>query len=159
MVRTPLSELRGSEQENDASPPLSYSEQFHKVFPMYLAMGMTYEQFWDGDSILAVDYRKADEIRNDKLNQQLWLQGMYIYEALCDVAPILRAFPKKGTKPHKYPTEPYAITQKEQKQKSEQKEKLVAEKGKAMLDAMIRKQKNPQPIKEEKEVKEYADNR
>jgi len=159
LVRTPLSELRGSEQENDASPPLSYSEQFHKVFPMYLAMGMTYEQFWDGDSILAVDYRKADEIRNDKLNQQLWLQGMYIYEALCDVAPILRAFPKKGTKPHKYPAEPYAISQKERKQKSEQKEKLVAEKGKAMLDAMIRKQKNPQPIKEEKEVKEYADNR
>ena len=159
MVRTPLSELRGSEQENDASPPLSYSEQFHKVFPMYLAMGMTYEQFWDGDSILVVDYRKADEIRNDKLNQQLWLQGMYIYEALCDVAPILRAFPKKGTKPHKYPAEPYAISQKERKQKSEQKEKLVAEKGKAMLEAMIRKRKTPAPIKEEKEVSEYADNR
>lgn len=158
MVRVPLSELRGSEQENDASPPLSYSEQFHRVFPSYLAMGMTYEQFWDGDSVLAAEYRKAEEIRNEKLNQQLWLQGMYIYEALCDVAPILRAFTKKGTRPHKYPTEPYPISQRERKQKAEQKEKQVSMKGKAMLDALIMKQKLPKPTKEEKGVSEYADN-
>ena len=30
------------------------------------------------------------------------MQGLYIYEALCDVAPILHAFAKPGTKPLPY---------------------------------------------------------
>lgn len=47
---------------------------------------------------------------------------MYIYEALCDVAPVLRAFVKNGTKPGEYPKEPYALTseQIEERQKTEE---------------------------------------
>lgn len=40
--------------------------------------------------------------------------GMYIYEAMCDVSPVLHAFARKGTKPIPYRTEPYPIGKKEE---------------------------------------------
>lgn len=78
---------------------------------------MTYEQYWDGDSTLPIYYRKAQSIRNTNRNQELWLQGMYIYDALCRVSPVLNAFAKNGTKPVAYTSEPYALTYAEQVQK------------------------------------------
>ena len=77
---------------------------------------MTYEQFWEMDSTLVIYYRKAEELRAKNRNQDLWLQGMYIYEALCDVSPVLRAFAKKGVKPIPYREKPYPLTQKERAQ-------------------------------------------
>lgn len=68
---------------------------------------MTYEQFWNMDYELVRYYRKAAKIKQDLDNQQAWLQGAYFYEALADVAPILHAFAKKGTKPIPYRDSPY----------------------------------------------------
>ena len=98
---------------------------------------MTPEQYWDGDPELVKYYRKAEEIRNKKRNQELWLQGMYIYEALCDASPIFHAFAKKGTKPRPYSTAPYALTLKEQKKEKEAKEKAVSSKGKRYMEALM----------------------
>ena len=98
---------------------------------------MTYEQYWNGDCTLPIYYRKAEEMRNEKRNQELWLQGMYIYEALCDVAPILQAFAKKGTKPTPYSSNPYPISVKEQKRIEEEKERKIAEKGKRNMEALM----------------------
>lgn len=99
---------------------------------------MTYEQFWDGDPHLAKYYRQADELKVERKNQELWLQGLYIYEALCDVAPILQAMAKKGTKARPYPEQPYAITEKQRKRELEEKERRVAEKGKRMMEMFMR---------------------
>lgn len=71
---------------------------------------MTPKQFWDDDCQLARYYREAEHHREDKFNRQAHLQGMYIYEALCDVAPILHAFADKGTKANPYPDKPYELT-------------------------------------------------
>ena len=68
---------------------------------------MTYEQYWEQDSWLVKAYRKAQEIRRDEANFRAWLQGMYVYEAIADIAPILHAFAKKGTKARKYAEKPY----------------------------------------------------
>lgn len=160
MVSGSLSDLRGSEQEGDAeaSPPFTYAKKFHEAFPQYLAIGMTYEQFWDGDCTLVVDYRKAEEIRNRKLNQEMWLQGMYFYEALCDVAPIIRAFGKKGTRPHKYPSEPYSLTEKERKATNERKERQVFNKGLAMMQALMKVNNSKFDSSENDAEKEVSDN-
>ena len=83
------------------------SEVFDEAFPNYLAMGMTYEQFWEMDSTLVIPYRKAYQIQQEQANHLAWLQGMYIYEALCDVAPVLNAFAKSGTKVRPYSEKPY----------------------------------------------------
>lgn len=123
--------------EDQSAPLITHTQRFYEVFPYYLAIGMTPEQYWDGDPELVKYYRKAEEIRNEKRNQELWLQGMYIYEALCDASPIFHAFAKKGTKPRPYSTAPYALTVKEQKKEKEAKEKAVSSKGKRYMEALM----------------------
>ena len=114
----------------------TYTERFYELFPYYLAIGMTPEQYWDGDCTLPKYFRKAEELRNEKRNQELWLQGMYIYEAICDVSPILHAFAKKGTKPTPYSAKPYPLNAKQSKRDEEEKQRKLAEKGKKFMEAM-----------------------
>ena len=83
--------------------------------------------------MLALYYRKAEEMRQKRKNQELWLQGMYIYEALCDVAPVLHAFAKRGTKPVPYPDHPYSITSKEREAEEERQRKREQEKAKQYM--------------------------
>lgn len=72
-------------------------------------LGMSLEDYWNGDPQIAKWYRKADKLKTDRMNTQLWLQGMYVYEAIADLSPILQAFAKKGTKAQPYPDKPYAL--------------------------------------------------
>lgn len=140
MVSGSLSVSGGSEH-NVRSPFLTYTEQFYEVFPYYLSIGMTYDQYWNDDPTLVIYYRKADEMRIERKNQELWLQGMYIYEALCDVAPIMHAMAKKGTKARPYTEQPYAITEKQRRREIEEKERKVANKGKRMMEMFMKRSK------------------
>ena len=132
------SSLSTTEEDGQQGSPSSftYTEKFYELFPYYLSIGMTPEQYWEGDCTLVKYYRKAEELRNEKRNQELWLQGMYIYEAICDVSPILHAFAKKGTKPTPYAEKPYPITRKQVKNDEEEKQRKLAEKGKRFMEAM-----------------------
>lgn len=138
LVSGSLSVDEGSEQKV-RSPFLTYTEQFYEVFPYYLSIGMTYEQFWDDDPTLVIYYRRADELRNERMNQELWLQGMYIYDALCDVAPVMNAMAKRGTKPHPYPEKPYPISDRQRRRDKEEQERKVAMKGKRLIEALMSK--------------------
>ena len=135
LVSSSLSTTEGSGQSGSL-PSFTYTEKFYELFPYYLSIGMTPEQYWDGDSTLVKYYRKAEELRNDKRNQELWLQGMYVYEAICDVAPILHAFAKKGTKPTPYSAKPYPLNDKQTKRDEEEKQRKLTEKGKRFMEAM-----------------------
>lgn len=86
---------------------------------------MSADEFWNGDPILAIDYRKADRLIRKRQNQMLWLQGGYVYDALCEVSPIYHTFAKKGTKPTPYNEEPYPIDKRDEKEIEKQK---IAEK-------------------------------
>lgn len=137
MVSGSLSATEGGER--DSSLPLfTYTERFYEQFPYYLAIGMTPEQYWDGDPALAKYYRKADAIKSERVNQELWLQGMYIYEAICDASPILHSFAKKGTKPHPYTDKPYPLSDKQRKRDTVVKEKAVSDKGKRFMEAFMK---------------------
>lgn len=63
---------------------------------------MTYEQFWYEDLTIAKMYLKAYKVKQKRETEMdqwyMWKQGMYIYEALCDVSPVLHAFSKKRNK-------------------------------------------------------------
>ena len=137
LVSSSLSITGGSEQNGSAPSFITYTEKFYEAFPYYLSIGMTYEQFWNDDPTLVKYYRKADEIRKERRNEELWLQGMYIYEALCDVSPVLHAFAKKGTKPLPYSSKPYAITEQQHRQDEEEKERKIAEKGKKFMESIM----------------------
>lgn len=59
---------------------------------------------------------------------------MYVYEALCDVSPILHAFCKKGTKPLPYPTKPYGIDGDKEKTEEEKQQEIENERLKAIVN-------------------------
>lgn len=136
MVSDLLSSTEGSGGEVTA-PLKTYTEKFNEFFPYYLSIGMTEEQYWDRDSNLVVAYRKAEDLRNNRRNQEMWVQGAYIYDVLCRVSPIFHDFAKKGTKPTPYIPEPYALTEKEVEFKQIQKEKKTFDKGKKMLEGFM----------------------
>jgi len=115
---------------------------------------MSYDQYWNEDCLLTVYYRKAHELRKDRKNQELWLQGMYIYEALCDVSPVLHAFAKSGTKPLPYPDKPYPVAKEEIIKQKEFREKANRQKAKAMFEAWAERLNLP----EKKEVSADGNN-
>ena len=136
LVSSSLSATGGSEPTGSA-PSFTYTEKFYELFPYYLAIGMTYDQYWNDDPTLVKYYRKAAEIQKERRNEELWLQGMYIYEALCDVSPILHAYAKKGTKPQPYSDKPYSITETQRKREEEEHARKIAEKGKRFMNAIM----------------------
>ena len=141
---------RGGESKGFAA--LSYTEVFYNHLPYYLAIGMPNDLFWNGDCRLTESYRKAEEIKRKQRNQDLWLQGLYFYEALCDVSPILQAFAKKGTKPTPYTSEPYATSKKEVEERRERNEKLRYEKTKAKMASWAAKTNTQIAIRAGQEV-------
>lgn len=98
----------------------TYTEQFKKCFPFYLSIGMTYEQFWEGDSSLPIFYRQAYEMKqkseNEINNFNAWLQGRYIAEA------ISACFSKN----YNYPDKPYEI---EEKNKDKTQDEIMLERA------------------------------
>ena len=129
--------IKGSGENYASTSPFPYTEIFYKQFPYYLSIGMTEEQYWDRDCLLVKYYREAEELRNEKQNQQAWLQGMYVYDALNRVAPILHAFAKKGTKAQPYVEQAYPITKRSAKEAEENKEKAKAQKGMRFMEAYM----------------------
>lgn len=112
------------EQGKGVESDFPLTRLFEKLCPIYMVYGMTYDEFWHGDVYRALFYKKAYEMKT-KMQYELndynfWLQGMYVYEAICDASPIYHAFAKKGTKPLPYSSEPYSIKQKKEKEMTEQ---------------------------------------
>ncbi len=148
LVTEPPSQ-RGAESKRGSAPPLSYSEVFVRQFPFYLALGMTYDQYWNEDCMLVKSYREAYELRRRERNHDLWLQGLYIYNALCSASPLFR-FSTKPVKAHPYLEEPFAITKEENENRAQREERLRYEKIKAKMQAWVEKGK------EQKEVEEHG---
>ena len=113
-----------------------------------MSIGMTYDEFWNQDVRLVETYRKAAELRDKRRNQELWLQGMYIYEALCDASPLFRFSMKKGAiKPEPYAKEPYPITAAEAREREEREARAKEERLKAefaLFAEQIRKKMPPE---------------
>lgn len=84
------------------------SEIFDNLCPTYMAYGMSYDEYWNGDAYRPYFYRKAYKEKQKIDDEKLWLQGAYVYDAVARLAPILQAFAKKGTKPTPYPKKPYS---------------------------------------------------
>lgn len=111
-----------------------------------MSIGMSYNQFWYGDVRLTEYYRKADELRLKRKNQELWLQGMYMYEALCDASPLFRFSLKGGQiKPQPYAEEPYPITEDEVQEREERKARAEQERLKAEFAAFVEGMKIRKP--------------
>lgn len=103
------------------------TDAFEEAFPYYLAIGMSYEQFWDDRPELVIPYRRADEIRRRRMNEELWLNGMYTADALLATVGNMLS---KGAK-NQYPTEPRPITLSEIEERRERERRAKEEEIKA----------------------------
>lgn len=123
--------------ESEPSEPPTLAEIFAQAFPYYLAMGMTYDEFWRGAPSLVRDYRKAHDLKRHERNYELWMQGRYIFEAL-RCAPLLVGFPEKGYKVPSgagYPDMPYPLTEQEAREREIQRENENTKRFIAQLEA------------------------
>lgn len=90
------------------SPSITFSEWADELCGYYMAIGVTEQDYWYGDPTHLKYYVSAHEKKNEQKNQELWLQGLYIYKALNVV--INNALAKKGSKPETYLEQPIRIT-------------------------------------------------
>lgn len=90
-----------------------------------MAMGMSPEEYWNGDPYLTVVYRKMWDIRKDQQNEAAWWQGLYIYDALATIAHNLTK--RKGEKRQTYPTKPYELEARTEEQKAAKKKQAQKE--------------------------------
>lgn len=140
----------GLDSSTSQSETTSYSAIFREWFPYFLSLGMTPDEYWNQDCTLVKAYRKAEEIRRERTNTEAWLQGMYIYEALCNVSPVFHAFAKSGTKPVPYPNRPYALTEKESQRRKQEDEQARILKKKQAFEAWAAGLDLPNSAPEEK---------
>ena len=106
---------------------------------------MTPNQFWNGDVWLTADYYRASQLAAQRKSEEMWLQGLYIYNAVAvAVGNVLR---KKGTKAAKYIEKPIRIipyTEEEKKAKAEEERRrlvLYLDGFKKSFEAKKRKKK------------------
>lgn len=95
---------------------------FFNAFPYYMAMGMSYEEYWNGPPYLVCAYRKAWEMKRKNDEWARWRQGDYFYNALLCAAPVLKPFVKES-KPGKYPDQPWPLTEEEAAEQDEARER------------------------------------
>lgn len=125
----------GSDEGEIPVTPISLAEMFTQICPAYMAMGMSYDEFWHCNTKVHRAYRLAWEQKKAYRNWEMWWQGGYIYEALLKVAPVMRAaFGKGKVEPGKYSEEPYPLTQRESDAMQERKHQESMKRMLAMFE-------------------------
>lgn len=89
-----------------------------------MSMGMTYEQYWYGDTYMARAFYKADKLKREQRDENAWLIGAYVCRAI--ESTIGNAFLKKGCQPIEYPDMPKFMEKRlredEERRRSEEQE-------------------------------------
>lgn len=93
---------------------------------------MTAGEYWNGDPALAIAYRKKHQYEMEERNHELWLQGLYLYEAMLCVSPVFHDF-AKNPKPLPYRDKPFPITQREAEERAEDTVERAKEQQKDVL--------------------------
>ena len=125
----------GGESSDTTDTPDSCREIFDKALPQYLAIGMTYDEFYRQDHTLVIAYRKAHELKRKEENENFWLMGAYVYHAICKASPLLAPF-AKHPKPEDYLNKPFPLFADETENAES---KAVENKGMAYMLAQMTK--------------------
>ena len=111
----------------------SLTKLFEHECPYYMSYGMSFNEYWYEDAYLVKFYRESYKLKMRHEDVFMWKQGMYIYEALCDVSPILHAFSKSGAKPLPYRTKPMYEEIRDMKTEKEKQIEIENERLKARI--------------------------
>lgn len=99
-----------------------------------MSIGMTFDEFWNQDVAMVRAYRKAHELKRRQQNEVLWMQGLYIRDAL--LSTVGNMFASKGSVPNEYPAEPYPVTAEQVAEKEAAEHRRMEERMKADFMAM-----------------------
>ena len=111
-------ELGSQEPNSKTASPKEILDYFEELLCYAMSIGMTEKQYWYDDPKLINRYIRIEQIKQQKRNNELWLQGAYIYQAIGSLAPIFNPFSKeKHARP--YLKEPIPLTQKEKDKRLE----------------------------------------
>ena len=123
--------------EGVSRPPQSYSTIFEECCPFYLSIGMSSAEYWEGDCSLTRYYRKAYKIKQEELNNNAWLQGVYIYDAISTA--LHNALKGKNQKAREYAKQPYDFSNREKTEFEKAKEiEVEQEKALAWMENFVR---------------------
>lgn len=86
------------------------------MFPYYLSLGMSYDEYWMKEPSLVRAYREAEIFRQEQYNYNAWLQGLYVHRA---VASSMSHLSSKKTDWITYLEYPLAITKREKEAEAE----------------------------------------
>ena len=132
----------GGELLNEVTPTQekTNTEIFEECFPFYLAIGMSFAEYWAGDPSLVQYYRKAYRIKQEEINNNAWLQGMYIYDAVSTALyNSLRGLGKQKPPAKEYAKHPYKFKGKEKTDEEKAKEvEIEQEKAAAWMENFVR---------------------
>lgn len=129
------------------------------MFPVYLSMGMSYEEYWRGPAWLARAYREAFEIRRRREEWSRWRQGAYVYHVVMCAAPVIKPF-VKDAKPGKYPDEPWPVSEEEARKQQERRDRENYEAYLARMNAQSeREMKRRREAEMKREVNGDGDDR
>ena len=130
----------GCEFLDSPTQPKTYTEVFEECFPFYLAIGMSYAEYWEGDAKLAQYYRKAYQIKQDEINNNAWLQGVYIYDAVSTALHnALRGMGKSKPPAKDYAKQPYELKNRVKTEAEKAKEvRVEQEKAAAWMENFVR---------------------
>lgn len=99
-------ELEGS--SSNSTDSVKFTDILNEMCPYYMALGMSYDDYWNGDPYMARYYREAHKQRIRNKNSILHLQAQYIYEVMGCMASLYDPFAKRR-KPEKFRDHPYDL--------------------------------------------------
>lgn len=85
-----------------------------------MSLGMSRDEYWHEEPELLNLYIKVDEINQRKKNSEFWLQGAYIYQALCCASPLFNSLAKEH-KPKPYLKQPFSMNAEEERLRKNEK--------------------------------------
>ena len=101
-----------------------------------MMLGVPEKEFWDGDYTRLKYYVRKHNYAVERRNQELWLQGLYFYEAMS--VALAHAVDPKHSRNMQYSDKPHRITPLSEDEKELEKKKQVEE-FRAALEAMGRR--------------------
>ncbi len=129
----------GRELLSDLTPKTN-TEVFEENFPFYLAIGMSPTEYWTGDSTLVRYYRRAYLIKQENENNNAWLHGVYVYDAISTA--LSNALRGKGVSPKDYAKKPYDFKNRVKSEAEKQHEvDIEQQKAAAWMESLVRMNK------------------
>ena len=109
---------------NLSAPQSEFGKYLDMICPYYLMYGMTWNEFWFESIERFGSFWQKNQFEIERRNQELWLQGLYIQEAVASVLDSKHRV--------KYPSKPFRLTEMTEIEKEAERKRMVAEMREAL---------------------------